>query len=310
MNANPPRRVLVVTTIPQDLRSALAEDFELVDYDGRASPLTEVPGAQVALTTSMVGADARLMDALPDLGLIACQGVGLERIDLTTAAKRQIEVAHTPDVLTEDTADFAIALLYATARRVVAADRFVRAGRWSQERITPSYRVSGKSVGIVGLGRIGVTVARKAEALGLRVLYSGPRPKADAPYPFVPDVVALAREVDFLILTCPGGAETDHLIDAQVISALGPNGILINIARGSVVDEAALLDALRAERIAGAGLDVFAAEPNLDPAFLDLDNAVLQPHYASITYETRAAIIARLRNAITDFFNKQKGGLT
>lgn len=300
--------ILVLTPVPQDLREGLSLDYDLVDYDRSATPQKPAPGIRIALTTSMAGADAALMDALPDLGLIACQGVGLDRIDLAAAAERGVTVAHTPDVLTEDTADLAIALIYAVARGVVSADRFVRAGRWARERMIPSRRVAGKIVGIVGLGRIGQSVARKADGLGLAVLYSGPRAKEDVAYRFVADVADLAREADFLVLTCPGGPSTHHLVDARVLSQLGPEGILINIARGSVVDEAALIEALRSGRIAGAGLDVFATEPNLDPAFLDLENVVLQPHAASITYETRRAIISRLRDAIATFVNNQKGG--
>lgn len=292
--------VLVVTTIPNDLRDALAADFELRDHrpgaDGGWSP---VAGVAVALTTSMAGAEAALMDALPDLRLIACQGVGLDKIDLGAAAARGVAVAHTPDVLTEDTADFAIALIYATARNIVRADRFVRSGRWMGERMIPSRRVAGKTVGIVGLGRIGATVARKAAGLGLTVLYSGPRPKADAPWPFVAAVAELAARSDFLVLTCPGGPATSGLVDARVLAALGPEGYLINIARGSVVDEPALIAALEGGTIAGAGLDVFAVEPGFEQAFLKFDNVVLQPHYASITVETRRAIIARLHGAIS-----------
>jgi len=293
-------QVLVVTTIPKDLRDALSADFELRDHrPGADGTWPAAPGVAVALTTSMAGADAALMDAFPDLKLIACQGVGLDKIDLAAAEARGVTVAHTPDVLTEDTADFAIALIYATARNIVRADRFVRDGRWTGERMVPSRRVAGKTVGIVGLGRIGTTVARKAAGLGLTVLYSGPRAKADAPWPFVAEIAELAARCDFLVLTCPGGPATAGLIDAKVLAALGPDGFLINIARGSVVDEAALLAALEAGTIAGAGLDVFAVEPGFDQAFLKFDNVVLQPHYASITAETRRAIIGLLRGAIS-----------
>lgn len=296
--------VLVVTPVPKDLRDALSADYALRDHargaDGAWPP---APGIRVALTTSMAGADAALMDALPDLALIACQGVGLDKIDLDAAKARGIAVAHTPDVLTQDTADFAIALIYAVSRNVVRADRFMRAGRWASERMIPSRRVSGKSCGIVGLGRIGETVARQAAGIGLTVRYSGPRPKPGAPYPFVADVAELARQSDYLVLTCPGGPATQHLVDARVLEALGPDGILINISRGSVVDEAALVAALQEGRIAGAGLDVFAVEPQFDQALLAFENVVLQPHYASITFETRKAIIGMLRAAIAKAFD-------
>jgi hydroxypyruvate reductase len=260
-----------------------------------------VPGCRIAVTTSMAGADAAAMERLPDLRLVACQGAGLDRIDLAAAAARGIAVSHTPDVLTEDTADFAIALLYGVARKVVAADRFVRDGRWSRERMAPSSRLHGKRAGIVGLGRIGGAVARRAAGIGMAVSYTGPRAKPGLPYAFLPTVQELAERSDVLVLTCPGGEATRHLVDADILSRLGLGGFLVNIARGTVVHEAALLEALEGNRIAGAGLDVFAAEPGLDPRFLSLENAVLAPHYASLTHETRAAMVGRVLGDIAAF---------
>jgi lactate dehydrogenase-like 2-hydroxyacid dehydrogenase len=179
-------------------------------------------------------------------------------------------------------------------RRIVEADRFVRAGRWSKERMAPSRRLAGKTVGIVGLGKIGRVVAQRAGAIAMHVLYSGPKAKPDVPYRFVANMQALAERSDVLILSCPGGEATRHLVGPAVLEALGPDGYLVNVARGSVVDEAALIAALQERKIASAALDVFASEPNLDPRFLTLDNVVLQPHSASITHETRAAMLARL----------------
>lgn len=302
------REILVVAPVPADLRDALARDYSLIDHPHAADgSWPRKPGFSVALTTSMAGADAALMDALPDLKLIACQGVGLDKIDLNAAKARGITVANTPDVLTQDTADLAIALIYAVSRNIVRADQFMRAGRWGPERMVPSRRVSGKSCGIVGLGRIGETVAQQAAGIGMSVRYSGPRQKPGAPYPYVADVAELARQSDFLVLTCPGGPATQNLVDATVLDALGPDGILINIARGSVVDEPALIAALREKRVAGAGLDVFASEPNFDPALLAFETVVLQPHYASVTLETRQAIIGLLQAAIARHFNEKNG---
>jgi lactate dehydrogenase-like 2-hydroxyacid dehydrogenase len=191
-------------------------------------------------------------------------------------------------------ADGAIALTYAIMRRFVEADRFVRAGRWSKERMAPSRRLAGKTVGIVGLGKIGRVVAQRAQAIGMHVLYSGPKAKPAMPYPFVANILELAERSDVLILSCPGGEATRHLVGQAVLERLGPDGYLVNVARGSVVDEAALI-AAAGEKIAGAAPDVFASEPSLDPRFLALDNVVLQPHSASINYhETRAAMLARL----------------
>lgn len=288
--------LVVLAPIPADLRQALAAQHTLVELGSLGADA--LPGYSVAVTTSMAGADAALMARLPDLKLIACNGAGLDRIDMAAAASRGVTVANTPDELTEDTGDFAVALLYGIARRVVAADRFVRDGRWSRERMALGVRLGGKTAGIVGLGRIGQVVARKLAGIGLHVCYTGPREKPGLPWRYQPDLLRLATQSDVLVLCLPGGAETHHLVDAAVLAALGPTGFLINIARGSVVDEAALLGALEARAIAGAGLDVFATEPGLDPRFLALENVVLAPHYASLTHETRAAMIARLSAAI------------
>jgi hydroxypyruvate reductase len=297
-------RLLAVSQIPPDLRAALAQRYELANYDdlkGASGEAPIAPGFNIAVTMGVYGANAALMNRLPDLRLIACNGAGLERIDLAEAKRRGIAVCHTPDELAEDVADGAIALTYAIMRRVVEADQFVRAGRWAKERIAPSRRLAGKTVGIVGLGRIGALVARRAEAIGMRVIYLGPRPKADAPYPFIADILQLAAEADVLILSCPGGEATRNLVGREVLERLSPDGYLVNVARGSVVDEAALIAALQDKKIAGAALDVFASEPNLDPRFLALDNVVLAPHSASITHETRAAMLARLLGDIEAF---------
>ena len=282
-------RLLAVSQIPPDLRAALTQRYGLADHAGGPAP-----GYDVAVTMGVYGVNAPLMDSLPDLKLIACNGAGLDRIDLMEAKRRGIAVCHTPDELAEDVADGAIALTYAIMRRIVEADHFVRAGRWSKERMAPSRRLAGKTVGIVGLGKIGRVVAQRAGAIGMHVLYSGPKAKPDVPYPFVANMPELAERSDVLILSCPGGEATRHLVGQAVLEALGPDGYLVNVARGSVVDEAALIAALQERKIAGAALDVFASEPNLDPRFLALDNVVLQPHSASITHETRAAMLARL----------------
>ncbi|WP_140886601.1 NAD(P)-dependent oxidoreductase [Muricoccus nepalensis] len=288
--------VALLAAVPKDLRDALGRDYTLVE---RGDPAAA--GARIAVTSGMAGADAAAMAALPSLRLIASMGVGLDRIDLAAARQQGVAVSHTPDEMTEDVADFAIGLVYAAARRIAEADRFVRAGRWSRERMAPGMSLHGKALGVVSLGRIGAAIARRAAGIGLDVAWTGPRPKPEAPWPWLPDATALAARSDVLVLACPGGEETRHLVDAAVLAALGPRGLLVNIARGSVVDEAALLAALEGGGIAGAGLDVFATEPALDARFLALENAVLAPHYASITEETRGAIVARLLRDIAAF---------
>lgn len=291
----------VVCKIPPDLREALAAKYTLIDaptplLDGHAAG-----NCRIMVTTSMHGASAADMDAYPGLGLIICNGAGVDKIDLAHAQARGIHVENTPDELTEDTADFAIALIYAVARKVVEADKFVRDGRWAKERMVVSKRVGGKTLGIVGLGKIGQVVASRATGIGMSVFYTGRQPKPGVPYGFVPTISELAEKADVLVMSCPGGAETNRIVNAKVLEALGPQGILINISRGSVVDEAALLDALENRKIWGAGLDVFASEPALDQRFIGLNNAVLAPHYASLTAETRAAMIKRLSDAVVKF---------
>lgn len=288
--------VLVIATIPPELERRLAADFHLRKMRPEG---TETLSHRVVVTTSMAGIDADLMERLPNLELIACNGTGLERIDLDAARARGISVCNTPDAVVEDTADFGIGLIYATVRRLVEGDRFVRSGRWKTERMTTSRRVSSRRLGIVGLGKIGKVVAARAAALGMDVSYTARSAKPELPYRFIGEVADLARVVDVLILCCPGGAETANLIDAQVLAALGSEGILINISRGSVVDEPALIAALQGETIAGAGLDVFAQEPEIDERFFALRNVVLEPHYAAVTLETRHDMADTLHAAIS-----------
>jgi lactate dehydrogenase-like 2-hydroxyacid dehydrogenase len=291
-------KILLLTAMPADLRAAMEPEYELV-ADNPAEG--EKPGFRIALTTPMAGATAAQLARLPDLKLLANQGVGLERIDLPAAARRGIAVSYTPDLMTEDVADAAIGLMYAAARRITEADRFVRAGRWGPERMAPSISLHRKTAGIAGMGKIGQAIARRCAGLGMSVAWTGPRPKPELPYDYLPDLRALAERADVLILSVPGGKETDGMVNAEVLRALGKLGIIVNVARGSVVDEEALIAALEAGTIAGAGLDVFAKEPALDPRFLKLENAVLEPHSSSITYETRQAIIARIMADIAAF---------
>jgi hydroxypyruvate reductase len=298
MNAVRPA-LAVIAKIPQDLRDALAAKYELVDVlDPIKADKSSLAQYRVAVTTAMHGASVTVMDAFPNLGLIACNGAALDKFDMAHAAKRGIHIRNTSDELTVDTAEFAIALVYAVSRKVVEADSFVRAGRWLKERMAVSHRVSGKTAGIVGLGKIGQVIAQRAAGAGMNVMYHGRAVKPGAPYTFVAKLEDLAAQSDVMILSCTGGEETRHLVTAKILERLGPAGILINVSRGSVVDEAALLDALESKKIYGAGLDVFAIEPQLDERFLRLGNAVLAPHYASVTAEARLAIIKTLSDSI------------
>ena len=208
---------------------------------------------------------------------------------MAAATSLGIKVTNTPDVLTEDVADLALALVLSTVRRVAAGDRFVRSGAWLKGPLPLTHSLQRKTLGIVGMGRIGQAIAKRAEAFGLRIEYQGPRAKP-LPYRHHADPVELARASDILVAACPGGDTTRGIVSARVIDALGPDGVFVNIARGSVVDEPALIDALVHGRLAGAGLDVFADEPRAPEALMALDNVVLQPHVGSATHATREAM--------------------
>jgi lactate dehydrogenase-like 2-hydroxyacid dehydrogenase len=293
-------RAVCIATVPADLRALLAQRCSLGELPA-AWPGEPLRGVSVAATTSMHGIDAARLDALPDLRIVICNGAGLDRIDLAAARARNVAICNTPDELADDVGEAVIAMTYGIMRRVAEADRFVRAGRWRAERIAASRRVAGKTMGIVGLGRIGRRTATLAQGIGMTVIYTGRGPHRDAPWRFEPDLVSLAEQADVLALTCAATEETRHLVGARVLQALGPEGYLINVARGFVVDEAALIAALESGGIAGAALDVFAAEPALDPRFLAMANVVLSPHSASITHETRAAMLDRLARDLDGF---------
>ena len=231
-----------------------------------------------------------LIAQLPKLELISVFGVGYDGVDVAAARERGIAVTHTPNVLNDEVADLAIALVLAVSRRLVEADRYVRSGSWANGPMPLARKVSGSRLGIVGLGRIGMAIAKRADAFGMSIAYTSRNKKADAPYPYFASAEALAAEVDFLVVITPGGAATRKLIDAKVLAALGTKGYLINVARGSVVDEQALVQALKAGTIAGAGLDVFESEPNVPSELFALDNVVLTPHIGSATWQTRQAM--------------------
>ena len=236
------------------------------------------------------GANRALIAMLPKLELIAGFGVGYDKTDLTAARERGVPVTNTPGVLGDEVADLAIGMMLASARQIVYADRFVREGLWADGPIGLGRSVGGKTLGVIGLGGIGRATADRGAAFKMRVLYHGPRPKADAPYEYVADAVALARRSDYLIVACKGGAETHHIVSAAVIDALGPKGTLVNVARGTCVDERALVAALREGRLGFAALDVFEDPLHPSPELLQLPNVIVQPHQGSATVETRNRI--------------------
>jgi lactate dehydrogenase-like 2-hydroxyacid dehydrogenase len=254
-------------------------------------------------TKGELGASADLMRNLPKLEIVSCYGVGVDAIDLAYAKAHRIKVTNTPDVLTDDVADMAIGLLLGVARQIVRSDAFVRGASWSKSSMHLVTRVSGKKVGVVGMGRVGRAVSKRLSAFDCDIAYFGRNRRVDLPYEYVNDLGDLARRSEFLISTIAGGESTKGIINASVIEALGPAGIFINVSRGSVVDEPALLDALANKRLKGAGLDVFWNEPDIDVRFKSLDNVVLQPHHASGTIETRKAMGQLVRDNLAAHFS-------
>jgi len=250
--------------------------------------MQEVSGrVRGAVTTGLLGFSRSRFDALPKLEIVACFGTPHGTVDLAAARERRVVVTNTPDFITDTVADLAMGLLVTVMRRICESDRFVRAGKWRNAAPGAGREVHGKTCGIVGLGRIGRAIAKRAEAFGMSVCYHGPRQKHDAAFPYYPDLESMAREADCLVVCCPLTPETRNLVDARILDALGPDGFLVNVARGPVVDEAALLAALASRRIAGAALDVFWDEPRVPAELLAMEHVVLVPHIGSSTQEIR-----------------------
>lgn len=246
---------------------------------------------QYAVVSPMTGFDESWFNRLANLKLIAVFGVGFDKINIKEARRRNIDVTTTLGILTEDVTDMALALLLALTRKIVKGDEFIRAGTWAKgEKFPLGTSIRGKKVGIVGLGAIGLDIAERTQAFGMLPRYYNRSPKANINWPHYPNVVELAKDSDALIVAISANGETEKIINKDVLEALGSSGVLINIARGSVIDEDALITALQNKIIAGAGLDVFLNEPKINPAFLTLDNVVLAPHQGSATIETREAM--------------------
>jgi lactate dehydrogenase-like 2-hydroxyacid dehydrogenase len=263
------------------LWQAKDRDAMLADVGSRARGM-QAGGASIV--------PGSLIESLPKLEIISVFGVGYDGIDVAAAKRRGITVTNTPDVLNDCVADLAMGLTIAAARRLSEGDRYVRAGKWLKGPMPLATRVSGKRLGIVGFGRIGQTIAKRASGFDMQIAYHSRRPVADAPFKHYPSLVDLAKNSDFLVVITPGGKETFHLINEEVMRALGPKGILVNVARGSVVDEKALVKVLQEGALGGAGLDVFEDEPKVPEALFAMDNVVLAPHVGSATHETRTAM--------------------
>ncbi len=273
----------------------LAEDKEV--FLDRATQVV-----RAIATRGELGADAALIGRCPKLEVIACYGIGVDAIDLTAARSRGVRVTNTPDVLTEDVADFAFALILVHLRKVLDGDAHVRSGAWMKGPLPLGASLRGKTLGVLGLGRIGRAIARRAEGFGVRLAYCATAPSAGVPYAYHDNAVSLAKASDVLVAAVSGGEATRGMVNAAVFEALGSSGLFVNVSRGSVVDEAALIDALARKRIGGACLDVFWNEPNIDRRLLDFSSVILSPHQSSGTVETRKAMGKLVRDNLEAHF--------
>jgi lactate dehydrogenase-like 2-hydroxyacid dehydrogenase len=298
--------VLVTGALPASCRQSLEEKYEVHDYRAaadRAGLLREV-GPQIRAIAGS-GVDADLIAALPQLGIIASFGVGYDTVDTAAARARNVRVTNTPDVLDDAVAELAIGLMLALSRRIVAADRYVRAGKWPAGPYPFTTELTGRTLGIAGLGRIGKEVARRAQGLRMRVVYFGRHRQPKEPFTYYSDLTDMARDSDWLLAMTPGGKATEGLVTREVLQALGPEGNFVNMARGSVVDQEALVDMLVSGALGGAALDVFTEEPQVPKELFGLDNVVLSPHHASGTYETRKAMGDLLIANLDAFFARE-----
>jgi hydroxypyruvate reductase len=285
--------IIVTAPLPPFLYDPLKAGYRCHDYyqavDKAALLATEGGKIRGLVQGGGTITATELLDRLPKLEIISVFGVGYDGVPVAYCKKRGIHVTNTPDVLTDDVADVALGLILMTGRGFVRLNRFVHAGEWEKRGPELTIKLAGRKVGILGLGRIGKAVAQRVAAMGMKVAYTGRKPQ-DVPYEYMRDLKTLAAAVDFLVVACPGGDATRNIVNAEVLAALGKKGTLINIARGSIVDEPALVAALKAGMIKGAGLDVFADEPHIPAALMTMDQVVLLPHVGSATRETRQAM--------------------
>jgi hydroxypyruvate reductase len=297
--------VLAAARLAPLYQQALRSRCTLLDRLHETDPVAfsaVAPQIEVVAAQGETRVTAALMTQLPALKLISVMGVGYDGVDVAEALRRGVMVTHTPDVLNDEVADTAIGLMLCAARQLPAADRFVRAGEWLKGPMPLQRKMTGARLGIVGMGRIGKAIAERAQAFRMSIAYTARSAKPELPWAFEASAVALAARSDYLVVITPGGAGTRHLINAEVLQALGPKGVLVNVARGSVVDEAALVHALQTGALGGAALDVFADEPRVPEALLGMPHVVLTPHIGSATHETRQAMCDLAVNNVAAHF--------
>jgi lactate dehydrogenase-like 2-hydroxyacid dehydrogenase len=297
--------IMLVSSVPTFMMNDLQQEYVLHDHAHILDPEAFTKVTAFVGVGSAAKVDRKLLAMFPNVKMISIFGVGYDGIDVAAAKERGIQVTHTPDVLTDDVADLAMGLILSIGRRIPQSDKFVRNGDWVSEPFTMTHKVTGTRLGVVGLGRIGQAIAKRAAAFDMTIAYTGRRAKTNAPFRYYPTASELAANSDDLVVAVPGGDDTKNMINAQVLKALGPKGIVINIARGSVVDQTALIQALKDKSIAGAGLDVFWDEPNIDPQFFKLQNVVLTPHNGSDTHETRRAMADLALANLKAFFEER-----
>ncbi|AYG68808.1 MULTISPECIES: 2-hydroxyacid dehydrogenase [unclassified Rhizobium] len=303
--------ILQIGPYPQWDQEPLDAAFQVHRYfeaDDKAKLLTDVgPSIKAIATRGELGANRAMIEACPNLEVISVYGVGFDAVDLQACRERGIRVTNTPDVLTNDVADLGVAMMLCLSRGMIGAETWVRDGSWVQKGLYPlKRRVWGRRAGVLGLGRIGFEVAKRLKGFDMQIAYSDVEAKSyAADMAFVADPVELAKQSDFLFVTLAASAATRHIVGREVIEALGPEGMLINISRASNIDEEALLDALEAGKLGSAALDVFEGEPKLNPRFLALNNVLLQPHHASGTLETRKAMGKLVRDNLAAHFAGQ-----
>jgi lactate dehydrogenase-like 2-hydroxyacid dehydrogenase len=290
---------------PLDEAFVMHRLFEAEDKQGFLAK--HGPNIRGIATRGELGANRTMIEACPELEIISVYGVGYDAVDRVAARERNIHVTNTPDVLTNDVADLGVAMMLCLSRGMIGAERWVKDGSWAAKGLYPLQRkVSGQRAGILGLGRIGLELAKRLAGFGMDIAYSATRPKDEAKqWSYIADPVALAARSDFFFVTLSSSAATRHIVNANVIEAVGPEGMLINISRASNIDEDALLDALESRKLGSAALDVFEGEPKLNPRFLTLDNVLLQPHHASGTFETRKAMGKLMRDNLVAHFSGQ-----
>ncbi len=287
-------RILQLGKLLPALEQTLAAQYDVHLMTGEADPQAflarEGANFSAVVTNAGLGVDAATIAALPNLKVISSFGVGFDKVDVVAAKARGIPVGYTPDVLNDCVADTAFSLVMDVGRQFTASDRFLRRGDWLKGPYPLTTRISGKRLGILGLGRIGSVIARRASGFDMEVRYHNRRPVEGSAFGYEPTLESLARWSDFLVIAAAGGSDTKHLVSREILAALGPKSFIINIARGSVIDEDALIEALENKTIGGAGLDVYQDEPRVPARLIACDNAVLYPHLASGTHETRKAM--------------------